>query len=66
MADLQKVADRKKCRHAKTAKEIKALMPKGQGHSHSKRHVNESLQDFRDRRKVSNRRRRKREKGIQV
>lgn len=55
MADLQ---DRKERRYAKSAKEIKALMPKNRSYSHSKRHAGESLQDFRDRRKVSNRRKR--------
>ena len=52
MADLQ---DRKRRRQAKSAKEIKALMPKNRSYSHSKRHTEEPLQDFRDRRKKTNR-----------
>ena len=61
MADEQKIENRKIKRREASDKLIQALMPKSRSYMHKKRHKNESLEDFRARRKASNRRRRERE-----
>lgn len=60
MADLQKIEQRKRVRQERSAKGIRRIIPKNLSCFSKKRHFRESLQDFRDRRKASNQRRRAR------
>jgi len=57
------IMERRDRRQENSEKRMKALLPKTRSYSHKKRHLGEPLQDFRERRKASNRRRRGREKG---
>lgn len=58
MADLQKIERRKERKQERNIRWCIKHLPKMPGYAYKKRHLNESLKDFKERVKVRNKRRR--------